>query len=142
MPPKTAKAQAWSLCVLQTLLVIHAESWPNEAGIFANVGRPLMPAALLPGRPGLATMRLVVVARAAIDAQEVRDHLLQVQFTPAGQNADMSQMLAMVTHLAEGYQASQRLYVVRIIVAPDFMAVQRRMAGMADAAAIAIVLIS
>ena len=53
----------------------------------------------------------------------------------------MSHMLAMVTHLAEGNQAGQHLHVMRIIVGPDFMAVQRRIAGMADATAIAIVLV-
>jgi hypothetical protein len=51
----------------------------------------------------------------------------------------MSHMLAMVTHLAQGNQAGKRLQVGGIILAPDFMTVQRRIASMADAAAIAIV---
>src|SRR5690242_21934735 len=51
----------------------------------------------------------------------------------------MSQMLAMVTHLAEGDESDQLLQVCGVVIFPLLMTVQRRITGMTDATAIAIV---
>lgn len=51
----------------------------------------------------------------------------------------MSQMLALVTHLAEGDESNQPLQVCGVLIVPLLVAVQPRLAGIADATAIAVV---
>lgn len=89
----------------------------------------------------LCAVRLKRIVRTVIDPHKVCNHLLKVQLSLLGKHIGVAQVLAVVTHPAERKKPGEPLNMVLIVILPDFMTVHRRIAGVAGATSVVVVLV-